>query len=165
MEYKDFNEASKSGKTFYQVMFYDRREDYSGFRESVNFKTEQAADETIAKMKKVNEELFQEMLALYKEHGITEENYRDCDVWNWLIKKIDWDNIDKRKKRLFRFDKNAVGFCFIDKYERNTKREEREEQEKYENMTLEEKREEALSQGPYGGAFADWDDYHRWKEG
>lgn len=165
MEYKDFNEASNLGKTFYQVMYYDRRKDYSGIKKSRYFKTESSAANFIDEMKKANEILFQEMLTFYKVHGVTENNYRDNYIWNSLTDKIDFSKLDEHSKRLFRFDKNAVGYCYIEMYERNIERERIYEEEAYANMTYEEERELEQSQDPYGGAFADWNDYYRWKEG
>lgn len=164
MKYKDFNEAALSGETFCQVMYYDRREEYSGNRKSANFKTDKAAEEFIAKMREENEALFQKMLKLYSEYGVTEENYKDNYLWNSMNNKVDFHNLTNQERMLYRYDEDAVGYCFISKFARNLKDEERKEQEQYESMTEEEIEEMEQSQGPYGGAFADWDDFYNWKE-
>lgn len=165
VEYKDFNEASNSGKTFYQVMYYDRTKDYSGVKKSRYFKAESSAKNFIREMKRANENLFREMLDFYRDYGVTEDNYKDDYVWNSLIHKVDFSELNEHFRRLFRFDKDAVGYCHIDIYERNLERERIEEEEEYANMTIEEEVRIEQTQGPYGGAFADWDDYYRWKEG
>lgn len=159
MEFKTFNEAYETGETFYQMCYYERKEDYSGDKIYRNFSTKEEVDSEIQRMEKENKELFELMLETYKSHGITEENYGNCNEWNLLIGKVDFESLSKAERHLFRYNKNKVGFCYISVFERNRIREEKEEEEKWE--ANKEKRYE----GPHGGAFASYDDLHRWKEG
>lgn len=156
MEFKDFNEASNSNRPFYQVMFYDRLHEYSGELKGKYYSTKKEVEWELKRMGKVNKELFDKMLETYGKYGITAENYRGNDIWNYLTNKLPWDEMTRMEKYLFRYDENRVGYCFIRVYRRDLKEEEREEEMANNN---------GKEDGPYGGAFEDWYDFYRWKEG
>lgn len=159
MEYKNFNEAAGVGGTFFQVCFYDRREEYSGVKKTRYFSTEVEADNAIRDMESTNKDFFNLMLNVYGVYGINEDNYNDCNKWNWLLNKIDFDTLTELERHLFRYEESSVGYCFISKHQRNL---EIEAEEEYQSMSEEDTN---RSDGPYGGAFRDYDDYYNWKEG
>lgn len=157
MEFKNFKEASDSGKVFYQLFYYDRREEYSGYRECEYYSTRVEAENRKREMEQVNKQMFNDMLDIYSVWGVTKDNYWDNYIWNEKIKDKYLDTLNDYGRRLFRYDKNAVGYCFIDIYERDLVQEEIDEQAEYE--------EDDYEDGPYGGAFRDEDDYNNWRFG
>lgn len=156
MEFKDFNEAVASGRPFYQLAFYDRRFGYSDVLLYRYFSTKKELETELRRMDKENKKLFEKMLGLYGKYGVTENNYRDFNIWNMLVDIVDWGSLSDPEKHLFRFDKDRVGYCHVRYYRRDLKAE-----RKQEKMEMYEEEET----GPYGGAFRDWDDYYYWREG
>lgn len=158
MEYKNYEDAVNSKEVFFQVAYYDRTEDYTSSTTIRNFSNKGEAENLIEQLKEENEKLFQTMLDVYGQYGITEDNYKDCYEWNRVQDEVDRRNLSKSNSLLFRYSPDNVGYSFIKLYERDLEQERKEEEEALDAM-------EEQDYGPYGGAFRDTDDYYSWKEG
>lgn len=105
----------------WEIAFYDRRETYSSYRDSERYTDKDEAVKRVDEIKASNKLMFEEMLDVYKDYGVTSENYRDCMLWNRLLyneklkayKSTLSDSELSKLQRYFRFKKDSVGYCFI----------------------------------------------------
>ena len=171
--YKNWEDAEKSGKVFWKIVYYDRSKEYVSRHEDLYAETKAEAEAYKTKLEKANVLLKQKMLDIFKEHGLTENNIYDNFFLNDFFRnhlRIHGKEIilTEEQHLLFRAEIGSNrGYCFIEIHERDLLKEAREEFEENEREEKEAKKygRRCGEEQPYGGAFDSWEHFYMWKEG